>query len=102
MHKYLESNSNSYKKPINNGTVKSLGMQWATKYLHNLNLNFHNSEFSDTNVLNQVMFQAGRKITITTQKLTGLMRNVSPQTWNRTEPLRSKEMKRQVYLWVCA
>ncbi len=92
MYKCLENNSNSYKKPINNGTIESLGMQWAKKYLQNLDVDFHDSESSDTQDLNQLMSQARREITA--QKLRGSMRNVSLQAWNKTEQLLSKEVKR--------
>lgn len=92
MYKYLESNSNSYNKPISNGTIESLGMQWAKKYLQNLNVYFQDGESSDTQYLNQVMSQAGREITA--QKLKVSMQNVSLQAWNITEQVLSKEVKR--------
>ena len=92
MYKYLENNLNSYKKPINNGTIESLGLQWAKKYLQNLDVDFHNDKSSDAQDFNQVISQAGREITV--QKLRASMRTVSLQAWNKTEELLSKEVKR--------
>ena len=91
MYKYLKNNSNSYKKPINNGTIESLGMQWAKKYLQNIDVDFHEGESSDTQDLDRVMSQSGREIT--TQKVRGSMRNVNLQPWNKTEKLLSEEVK---------
>lgn len=92
MHKYLENNLNSYKKPTNNGTIESLGLQWAKKYLQNLDVDFPDDESSDTQDFDRVMSQAGREITV--QKLRASMRAVSLQAWNKTEHLLSKEIKR--------
>lgn len=92
MYKYLENNFNSHKKPINNGTVESLGLQWAKKYLQNLDVDFHDGASSDTQDLDKVISQAGREITA--QKLRGSMRNVSLQAWNKTEKLLSEEVKK--------
>ena len=47
MYEHLENNLNSYKKPNLNGTIESLGMQWAKKYLHNLD-DFPDDEPMDT------------------------------------------------------
>ncbi|MGB6301290.1 MAG: hypothetical protein WBF90_34635 [Rivularia sp. (in: cyanobacteria)] len=91
MYKYLK-NLNSYKKPINNGTVESLGLQWAKKKLQNIDVDFHDGESSDAQELDRFMSQAGREITA--QKLRGSMRSVSLQAWNKTEKLLSKEVKR--------
>ncbi len=85
MYKYLENNLSSYKKPINNGTIESLRLQWAKKYLQNLDVDFNDDESSDTQDFDRVMSQARRKITA--QKLRASMRNVSLQAWNKTEQL---------------
>ena len=92
MYEHLENNFNSYKKPNSNGTIESLGMQWAKKYLHNLDDDFPDDEPIDTQNLNELLSQVRREKT--TQKLRGAMRNVSLQAWNKTENLLFKEVKR--------
>ena len=66
MYKYLKTNLISYKKPIKNGTIKSLGLQWTKKYLLNSNIDFYHTKPSKTKDFNQAMSQVPRKIT--TQK----------------------------------
>ncbi len=92
MYKCLENNLNSYKKPINNGTIESLELQWVKKYLHNLDIDFHDYESCKSQDCNKVMSQAGREITA--QKVRTSMGNVSQKAWNKTEKLLSKEVKR--------
>ena len=92
MYKYLKTNLISYKKPIKNGTIKSLGLQWTKKYLLNSNIDFYHTKPSKTKDFNQAMSQVPRKIT--TQKQLALMLNVSLQAWKKTAKFLSKEVKR--------
>lgn len=92
MYEYPNNNLNSYKNLKIDGTNETLGLQWAKKYLQNLDVDFHDDESSDTHDFDRVMSQAGREITA--QKLRASMRNVSLQAWNKTEQLLSKEVKR--------
>jgi len=92
MYKYLKPNLISYKKPINNGKITSLGLQWTKNDLQNLHADPHQSKPAQNQHLNQVMFQVRRKIT--TQEQLALMRSVGLQAWNKTKKLLSKEVKR--------
>ena len=92
MYGYLENNLSSDEEPVNNGTVEFLGMQWAKKYLQNLNIDFQNCESIDTKNFNQVLSQTGREKTA--QKLRESLGNVSLRAWNKTETLLFKEVKR--------
>ncbi len=53
MYKYLENNFKPYKKPINNGSIKCLGLQRMKKRLQNLYAYFHDKNPAETQALNQ-------------------------------------------------
>ncbi|MEO1429425.1 MAG: hypothetical protein AAFV71_10245 [Cyanobacteria bacterium J06633_8] len=95
MYEYLGNNSSFYKKQIKNATIESLGVQWAKKYLQNLDVD--SVDFGISNPVpsqncNAITSQARREITA--QKLKDSMGNISLQAWNKTEKLLSKELKR--------
>ncbi|AFY59203.1 hypothetical protein Riv7116_6890 [Rivularia sp. PCC 7116] len=95
MYEYLGNNSSVYKKQINNASVESLGVQWAKKYLQNLDADsvaFGYSKPAECQNLKVVTSPDRREITA--QKLKSSMRNVSLQAWNKTEKLLSKQLKR--------
>jgi hypothetical protein len=71
----------------------SLALQWAKKYLQNLNNDFSRVEDNQEMLhLKDVVSQAGREQTA--QKLMKSLRTVSHQTWNKVEMLLSQEMER--------
>ncbi len=94
MYNYLEGNFSSYSKQKNHETVESLGLQWAKKYLHNLDFNAHHHDFFNNQNIDEVFSQFGREIT--KQKL---------RAWKKTEKLPSQEMERHrlnselIYPW---
>lgn len=71
----------------------SLALQWAKKYLQNLNNDFSRVEDNQEMLhLKDVVSQAGREQTA--QKLIKSLRTVSHQAWNKVEMLLSQEMER--------
>jgi Phycobilisome protein len=71
----------------------SLALQWAKKYLQNLNNDFSRVEDNQEMLhLKDVVSQAGREQTA--QKLMKSLRTVSHQAWNKVEMLLSQEMER--------
>lgn len=90
MYNYLKPNLISDKKPINNGTIKSLGLKSTKTKEQKLHINSCECKPQQQDFY-QVMCQVRRKIT--TQKQLASMQNVSLQAWNKTTKLLSK-MKR--------
>ncbi|MBV6624765.1 MAG: hypothetical protein KI793_17815 [Rivularia sp. (in: Bacteria)] len=95
MYEYLGNNSSFYKKQIKNASIESLGVQWARKYLRNLDvdsIDFGGSNPAEEQNFQVVTSQARREITA--QKLKASMRNISLQAWKKTEKLLTKQPKR--------
>jgi hypothetical protein len=89
-----EFSANSFKQNsqiVNKGGVESLALQWAKRYLQNLELDA-NDESNNTQNLVVVISQAGREKT--SQKLMESLRSVSAKAWNKTEALLEGEIKR--------
>ncbi|NJL65154.1 MAG: hypothetical protein HC903_29420 [Methylacidiphilales bacterium] len=76
----------------NRGVTQSLALQWAKKYLQNLDSDFCGQGEEDTFSLKQVVSQEGRKNTA--KKLMASLRTISHQSWYRVEMLLSQEAKR--------
>jgi hypothetical protein len=74
------------------GVSQSLALQWAKKYLQNLDSDFCRQGEEDTISLTQVVSQEGRKNTA--NKLMASLRTVSHQAWYKVEMLLSQEAKR--------
>ncbi len=78
---------------LNKGATSSLALQWAKKYLQNLNNDFSRVEDNQEMLhLTDVVSQAGREQTA--QKLMKSLRTVSHQAWNKVEMLLSQEIDR--------
>lgn len=92
MYEYPNNNLNSYKNLKIDGTNETLGLQWAKKYLQNLDVDFQNNEPIKTQNLNEIVSQAGRQQTAQKPRLS--IRNVSLQAWKKTEKLLFKEVKK--------
>jgi hypothetical protein len=82
-------------KPVSNfgskGSVESLALQWAKKYMYNLAVE-EDEETKDPNDLAIVVSQAGREKTA--YKLMESLRSISAKAWNKTEALLAREVKR--------
>jgi hypothetical protein len=72
--------------------TQSLAMQWAKKYLQNLDDGLSEQSPEDRENLNTVVSQEGRKKT--SKLLMTSLRTVSHQAWNRVEILLANEAKR--------
>lgn len=78
---------------LGKGATSSLALQWAKKYLQNLNNDFSRVEDNQEMLhLTDVVSQAGREQTA--QKLMKSLRTVSHQAWNKVEMLLSQEIDR--------
>jgi hypothetical protein len=82
-------------KPVSDfsskGSVESLALQWAKKYMYNLAVE-EDEQTKDPNDLAAVVSQAGREKTA--YKLTESLRSISAKAWNKTEALLEREVKR--------
>ncbi|BAZ37223.1 hypothetical protein NIES4101_31440 [Calothrix sp. NIES-4101] len=76
----------------NQGNTEPLALQWAKKYLQNLDNNLWEKDGADTTSLKEVVSREGRKKTA--QRLMALLPTVSHQSWHQVETLLSKEIKR--------
>lgn len=92
MKKILEESKEHRLGSSSLGATQSLALQWAKKYLQNLDNGFCQQSPDETQSLNHVVSQEGRKKTA--QALMGELRTVSHQAWNRVEILLASEAKR--------
>ncbi len=74
---------------LQDNSIESLAQQWAKKYMHNLQVE---EETPDPENLANVVSPAGRAKT--SSVLLESLRTASVQSWNKTEALLSKEVKR--------
>jgi len=75
---------------LQDNSIESLAQQWAKKYMHNLQV--EEEETPDPENLALVVSAAGRART--SEVLLQSLRTASVQSWNKTEALLSKEVKR--------
>ncbi len=92
MKKILEESKEHRLGSSSGSATQSLALQWAKKYLQNLDNGFCQQSSEETQSLNHVVSQEGRKKTALA--LTGSLRTVSHQAWNRVEILLALEAKR--------
>lgn len=92
MKKKLEDQEEHPLVPASQGATQSLALQWAKKYLQNLDCDIHKEDTLDNSSLGQIVSQEGRQKT--SQMMMSSLRTISHQSWSKVEMLLSFEAKR--------
>lgn len=90
MTEFVADSQKHFSEVVSKASVESLALQWAKKYLYNLQID--DEPKNDSNDLADIVSQAGREKTA--HKLMESLRSLSAKAWNQTEALLSKEVKR--------